>query len=95
MRRYILLIIIILSALSSCIVSNPKYFLDIQPTTDSLYGYTARNPVKLKNGDLNSSYYFISKLRTADGNKLELFDRQSILSQLQFKWLILVILDNR
>ena len=84
MRRYILLIIIILTALSSCIVSNPKYFLEIQPTKDSLYGYTAQNPVKIKNGDLqysiNSSYYFISKLRTTDGSKLELIGRQSIMN---------------
>ena len=68
--------------LAGCAISNPKYFSEIEPTTDLSYGYTAENPVKIKNADLNnsigSSYYYISRLRTEKGNKLQLIERFSV-----------------
>lgn len=68
--------------LTSCTVSNPKFFTGIQPTVDTTYGYTAQNPVMIKNADLqnsiNSSYYYLSKLRTENGNKLQFIQRYSV-----------------
>ncbi|MBP8945273.1 MAG: hypothetical protein KBG25_05130 [Paludibacteraceae bacterium] len=68
--------------LTGCVVSNPKFFSKIEPTTDLSYGYTAENPVTIKNMDLNnsisSSYYYLSRLRTEKGNKLQLIQRFSV-----------------
>jgi len=68
--------------LAGCVISNPKFFSEIEPTTDLSYGYTAENPVKIKNADLNnsigSSYYYLSRLRTEKGNKLQLIERFSV-----------------
>jgi len=68
--------------LTGCVVSNPKFFSKIDTTIDSSYGYTAENPVLIKNKDLyssiESSYYYISRLRTERGNKLQLIQRYSI-----------------
>jgi hypothetical protein len=67
---------------TGCVVSNPKYFSTIERTTDLSYGYTAENPVTIRNADLNnsigSSYYYLSRLRTEKGNKLQLIQRFSI-----------------
>lgn len=61
--------------ITGCVVSNPKFFSSIESATDKTYGYTAENPVTVKNTDLrnsiNSSYYYLSRLRTEKGNKLE------------------------
>jgi len=68
--------------MTGCVVSNPKFFSTIEPTTDISYGYTAENPITIKNADLNnsigSSYYFLSRLRTDNGSKLELVQRFSV-----------------
>jgi hypothetical protein len=68
--------------LTGCAVSNPKFFTSVLPTTDTTYGYTAQNPVTIKNADLQnsigSSYYFLSRLRTENGNKLQLIQRYSV-----------------
>lgn len=68
--------------LTGCAVSNPKYFSMIESTSDLSYGYTAENPVAIKNADLNnsigSSYYYLSRLRTNKGNKLQLIQRSSV-----------------
>ncbi|WP_289054116.1 hypothetical protein [Carboxylicivirga marina] len=68
--------------LTSCAVSNPKFFADITKSEDDSYGYSAENPITIKNGDLeksiNSSYYFISRLLTAKGNKLQIVARASV-----------------
>lgn len=68
--------------LIGCTVSNLKFFSIIEPTTDTSYGYTAENPVAIKNGDLNNSigstYYYLSHLRTQKGNKLQLIMRYSV-----------------
>jgi len=78
------LLIVISLILTSCVVSNPKYFANVTSIEDSSYGYTAENPIKIKNGDLNnsirSSYYYISKLRTEKGNKLKLIQRYSVVN---------------
>jgi hypothetical protein len=80
MKIIILLGLILL--VSSCVVSNQKYFAEIKPSEDKLYGYTAKNPVKIKNGELQtsiqSSYYFLSRLRTADGRGFKLIYRASV-----------------
>jgi len=68
--------------LTGCVVSNPKFFSTIESTTDLSYGYTAENPVAIKNADLNnsigSSYYYLSRLRTEKENKLQLIQRYSV-----------------
>lgn len=75
---YVLLIII----MTGCVVTNPKFFSETVSTDDPTYGYTPENPVAIKNADLNnsigSSYYYISRLRTQKGNKLELIQRFSV-----------------
>ena len=67
--------------LSSCVVSNPKFFADVKPAEDPTYGYVAENPIKIKNANLNnsigSSYYYLSRLRTEKGNRLQLIQRFS------------------
>jgi len=68
--------------ITGCVVSNPKFFSSVDSTTDLSYGYSAENPVLIKNADLNnsigSSYYFLSRLRTEKGNKLKLIQRYSV-----------------
>jgi len=68
--------------MTGCVVSNPKLFSTIESTTDLSYGYTAENPITIKNADLNnsisSSYYYLSRLRTENGSKLELIQRFSV-----------------
>ena len=68
--------------LTGCVVSNPKFFSTIDSTSDLSYGYTSENPVAIKNADLNnsigSSYYYLSRLRTVKGNKLQLIQRFSV-----------------
>jgi len=63
-------------------VSNPKFFPAVDSTTDLSYGYSAENPVVIKNADLNnsigSSYYYLSRVRTDEGNKLKLIQRYSV-----------------
>jgi hypothetical protein len=65
-----------------CAVSNVRLFSTIESSTDSTYGYTAENPVTIKNADLGSSIesscYFISRLRTKMGNSLEFIVRYSV-----------------
>jgi hypothetical protein len=68
--------------LTGCAVNNPKFFSKIESTTDLSYGYTAENPVAMKNADLNnsigSSYYYLSRLRSEKGNKLKSVQRFSV-----------------
>lgn len=68
--------------LMGCVAGNPKFFSNVEQSTDGSYGYTAENPVLIKNADLNnsigSSYYFLSRLRTESGNKLQLIYRYSV-----------------
>lgn len=76
------LLILISLILTSCIVSNPKFFANATSTEDPSYGYTAENPITIKNADLNnsigSSYYYLSRLRTEKGKKLQLVQRYSV-----------------
>jgi hypothetical protein len=57
-------------------------FSSIEAANDSSYGYTAENPITIKNADLNSSinssYYFLSQLRSNKGNRLEIIRRYSV-----------------
>jgi hypothetical protein len=82
MKKILLLQTIMFTMLSSCIVSNTKYFAKAQSSTDNTYGYSASNPVLIKNADLDhsigSSYYYIAHLRSAKGNKLTLLSRRSV-----------------
>ena len=74
--------IFVIGLLVGCATSNPKFFANVQKTEDKSYGYTAENPVTIKNADLgnsiNSSYYYLSRLRTEKGNKLQLIMRYSV-----------------
>src|SRR5688572_14396680 len=51
-------------------------------STDSTYGYTAKNPLKMKKGNLEKSIGhsidFLKGLRTEDNQKLELLQRFTI-----------------
>ncbi|WP_127846108.1 hypothetical protein [Psychroflexus aestuariivivens] len=82
MSKLISSLIIIGLLIAGCAVNNPKFFSSIESTNDKTYGYTAENPVTIKNADLNnsigSSYYYLSRLRTDKGNKLQLIQRFSI-----------------
>lgn len=66
----------------SNVTSNQEFFSDVEQTTDESYGFTAENPVTIKNADLNSSigssYYYLSQIRTENGNRLHLINRFSI-----------------
>ncbi|ARS35650.1 hypothetical protein [Pontibacter actiniarum] len=68
--------------LFGCVTSNQKLFSSVEPAKDPSYGYTAENPIAIKNTDLsssvNSSYYFLSQLRSSNGNKLEIIRRYSV-----------------
>ena len=68
--------------LTSCVVSNPKFFSETIQTEDQSYGYTPENPITIKNADLynciGSSYYYLSRLRTEKGDKLQLVRRFSV-----------------
>ncbi len=80
--KFIRFLILLGITLSGCAVSNPKFFASIEPATDLTYGYTPENPVTIKNADLNksigSSYYYLSHLRTEQGNKLQLLERFTV-----------------
>ena len=71
--------------LVSCTISNPKFFAKVQKAEDISYGYTAENPITIKNANLgssiNSSYYYLSRLRTENGNRLQLIMRYSLENQ--------------
>jgi hypothetical protein len=68
--------------LTGCVVSNPKFFSTIEPGTDPSYGYTTKNPVTIRNGDLNnsigSSYYYISRLRTKNGHMFKIISQSCV-----------------
>lgn len=70
--------------LTGCIVQNTAYFSSITPSEDKDYGYTSKKPVEIKNGPLensiNSSYYFLSRLRTNNGGSLRIVDRASVIN---------------
>jgi hypothetical protein len=76
------ILIILAIVLTGCAVSNSRFFASVEPAADPTYGYTAENPVPIKSGDLGrsigSSYYYLSRLRTDCGNKLQLIMRFSI-----------------
>lgn len=67
---------------TSCVVQNPKYFSSVEPAQNEDYGYTSTEPVEIKNGPLessiHSSYYFMSRLRTEEGENLNLVGRSSV-----------------
>lgn len=56
-----------------------KDFTKLLNSTDSSYGYTAKNPLKLKKGNqgksITNSYNFLSGLRTQDNQTLTLLFR--------------------
>lgn len=35
--------------LLGCVASKQKFFKEVQPATDESYGYTAENPITIKN----------------------------------------------
>lgn len=75
-------ILLVVGLLVGCATKNSKFFANVQKTDDLSYGYTAENPVTIKNSDLgnsiNSSYYYLSRLRSEKGNKLQLIIRYSV-----------------
>ena len=81
-NKQLIICLIILLTLCGCGVQNVKFFSSIQSADDETYGYTASNPILIKNADLgksiNASYYYMSRLRSSNGNNLELIDRFSV-----------------
>ena len=81
-KSHILFPALALAFLTSCVVSNPKFFATPTPADVPTYGYTPENPVTIKNADLEhsigSSYYYVSRLRTEKGNPLQLVMRSSV-----------------
>jgi len=72
----ILLVLLIVFFIASCSVDNPKFFSKVESATDPTYGYTPENPIMIKNSNLsrsiNASYYYISRLRSSNGNRFSL-----------------------
>jgi hypothetical protein len=56
-----------------------KSFNNLALATDSSYGYSAENPIKLKKGNqeksIANSYNFLAGLKTSDGQSLTLLSR--------------------
>ena len=81
-KKHVSILFVIGLIWAGCATNNPKFFANVQKTEDLSYGYTAENPVTIKNSDLgnsiNSSYYYLSRLRTEKGNKLRLIERYSV-----------------
>src|SRR6056297_736060 len=82
-RNSIIIALLTLSLqFTGCAINNPKFFSSVEPAIDTTYGYTAENPVTIKNADLNnsigSSYCYLSRLRTEKGNRLQLIQRFSV-----------------
>jgi hypothetical protein len=75
-------LVFIFTLLIGCTVSNPKFFEKVNQSSDKTYGYTAANPIKIKNGNIsqsiNATYYYLSQLRTEKGEKLRLIRRFSV-----------------
>ena len=70
--------------ITSCVVSNEKYFRTVSEADRKSYGYDFRDPIKIKNGSLtssiNSSNYFLSKLKTDKGEPLKIVGRSSVIN---------------
>ncbi len=80
--KALLLLFLISVLLPRCAVNNAQFFSTIEQSTDSTYGYTAENPISIKNADLgnsiNSCYYYLSRLRTSDDQKFRLILRYTV-----------------
>jgi len=67
LKKQIIILFVIGLLLASCVIRNPKFFANVQEAEDLSYGYTAENPVTIKNADLgnsiNSSYYYTIKTK--------------------------------
>ena len=75
-----------LICLTTILLFNPAYgqnsFSDLPTATDSSYGYTPKNPLRLKKGNQEKSmaysYSFISGLKTLDSQTLTLLFRATV-----------------
>ena len=78
----IIILFLIPNLIISCAVNNAKFFSSIEQSTDPTHGYSADNPITIKNADLgksiNSCYYYLSRLRTSDDKKFLLIQRYSV-----------------
>jgi hypothetical protein len=54
----------------------------IEPSQDRTYGYTNINPIKIgyydQRGSIDATYFYLSKLRTPTGSRLNLLGRASV-----------------
>lgn len=66
---------------SATITYGQKGFSKLPSSTDSTYGYTAQNPLKMKKGNqsksIDNSYKFLAGLKTHDNQFLTLLSRRS------------------
>jgi hypothetical protein len=74
--------------LTGCAVNNQKFFKNLETSSDSTYGYTLGNPIKIRNFDfqnsINSSHYYIEHLLSKEKKKLKVISRKAI-SNPEFK----------
>ncbi len=79
MRNFAILMFLLLQQNYSFAQDSKK---QIPVSTDSTYGYSSANPLKLKKGDLTksleNSFGFLKGLKTQDGQSLDYYARSSI-----------------
>ena len=78
--RLSIFLVITLSAIVN--ISFGQNFSKLQQSTDSSYGYSANNPLKLRKGDpvggVANSKKFLQGLRTEDGQELIIASRSGV-----------------
>ena len=78
--RLPIFLVIILTVIVN--ISFAQNFSKLQQSTDSSYGYSANNPLKLKKGDpaggVSNSKKFLQGLRTEDGQELSIESRSGV-----------------
>lgn len=77
---------IIVGFLSLLLISCGPGFIEqiqnIKSSPDQTYGYTGSNPIKIgyydQRGSIEATYFFLSRLRTKNGQKLNVLSRVSV-----------------
>lgn len=80
-RRYAFFLLVLTLMFCSTNSFGQKEFTKLTAATDSTFGYTVENPLKLKKGNagksIDNSHKFLSGLRTFDNQTLSLLYRTS------------------
>lgn len=82
MRTFRLSIFLFITLSVSVSFSFAQNFSKLKQSTDSSYGYSANNPLKLRKGDpvggISNSKKFLQGLKTEDGQELTIVSRSSV-----------------